>query len=435
MHRPQVVFFYQHFWPDSPPYANLLRVIGSGLVTAGFAVDMLTAQPSYKASDRRTTQRSKDDVDRIAVTRLSLLPGSRRLGAVRLAGKALFPLRALCVLVARRLRGRRADVVVAATIPPVLNGLCALVGARLTGARFVYHLQDIYPEVGAAGGLWPERSLRHRLLRHLDGFISRRADRCVVLSEDMHVSLVARGVASERVVIINNFLLSSFATSDAAEPVNSNDVAATTAPGRRRIVFAGNLGRFQALDALLSGFLLHVEQSNSLELHFLGEGAIKEQLVSRAGASPHVHFHGHVDFDIAARFIENCDAGIVSIGEGVHRYAYPSKTLSYLGLGIPLLVCVEENSSLAEEVRTFELGVVCGERTPEAVARAFAELATWLDERPAPHESIANFVEQHVSADAAVDRWSSMIASVVAPGAAVSPSASRSTTATSGKTE
>ena len=47
-----ILFFYQHFWPDSPPYANMLRAIGGHLQQQGHAVTVLTGEPSYKTSDR-----------------------------------------------------------------------------------------------------------------------------------------------------------------------------------------------------------------------------------------------------------------------------------------------------------------------------------------------------------------------------------------------
>ena len=410
---PRVVLFYQHFWPDSPPYANMLRVIGGGLARAGFAVHMLTAQPSYKASDRQAAHAARETIDGIAVRRLAAIPGSARVTAIRLLGKVLFPPRALLSLLAMRLRGEVPDVVVAATIPPVLNGLCALAGARLTGARFVYHLQDIYPEIGAAGGLWPEESLRHRVLRALDGFVSRRADRCVVLSDDMRRALVERGVRTERVAVVNNFMLEAFEPIEGGVPDVSPTSADDEAPGRRRVVFAGNLGRFQALERLLEAFLAHARVSDGIELHFLGDGAIRERLETMANGADGVHFHGHVDFGVAARFIERCDAGIVSIGEGIHRYAYPSKTLTYLGLGVPVLVLVEDESSLALEVREHGLGVGIGDRSPEALTAGFAELESWLDEHPDASRTVLAHAARRASPAAAVERWRTLLGELV----------------------
>jgi len=427
----RVVFFYQHFWPDSPPYANLLRAIGAGLSSPGgvgsqrLVVEMLTAQPSYKATDRSRRLPAHELVDRISVTRLALLPGSSRFTPLRLLGKLLFPLRALLVLIIRRLRGERPDVIVAATIPPVLNGLCALTAARIVGARFVYHLQDVYPEIGAAAGLWPERSLRHRVLRKLDTLVAQRADRCVVLSDDMRDSLIARGVPAQKVSIINNFMLEPFDSPegrvvdrlDAGKVADLSEGAdgSEASNARRQLVFAGNLGRFQALETVLTAFLDHAATSDAFDLHFLGDGVVKDALLARAGDSSRVHFHGHVDFVEASRFIARCDAGIVSIGEGVHRYAYPSKTLTYLGLGVPVFVLVETESSLARDVREHDLGVTCGERSIEALVDAFGALERWLDSDADAQASVRRYVEAHTASGTVIERWRDLLVDLSSP--------------------
>jgi len=40
----------------------------------------------------------------------------------------------------------------------------------------------------------------------------------------------------------------------------------------------------------------------------------------------------------------------VSLSPGLIRYVYPSKTFGYLAAGVPLLVCVEHDSELAQTV-------------------------------------------------------------------------------------
>ena len=406
----KVLFFYQHFWPDSPPYANMLRVIAAGLAEAGHEASVLTAQPSYKAEDRAGRSPARERLDGVDVRRLAPLALSGRVPLLRTIGKALFPLRASLATIAARLRGERQDVIVAATIPPVVNGLSALLAARLSGARFVYHLQDIYPEIGAAGGLWRAGSWRHRLLLALDTFTARHADRCVVLSEDMRSSLVARGLDDGHVVVLNNFMLSDFGS----PTTNSSAVRAAAdvvlgSSGRRRIVFAGNLGRFQGLETVLEGFLSLDAERLGLELHFLGEGAVTDTLRQLAGDDARVRFHGHLPFRSASRLIEACDAGIVSIAPDIYRYAYPSKTLTYLGLGVPVLAVVEPTSALAAEIRRHRLGVVVEERTSEGLARAFTALALWLDSEEADRVRIRDHARAASSAAVALVHWRSLI--------------------------
>lgn len=424
--RISVLFFYQHFWPDSPPYAAMLRSIGSRLNGHGIKVGILTAQPSYKPINFELKCASRETLDFIEVKRLSTLPGAKRIRAIALLGKVLFPIRGVFVVVGRKLLGDRPDVIVAATIPPVLNGACGLLAARIAGAKFVYHMQDIYPEIGVAGGIWSRASIRYKFLYSIDAYIARRADACVVLSKDMQNSLIERGVRKTSTHIINNFMLESFDKdkSSGNNNIDSLPQIASASDEREqpvkqvvdrsyRIVFAGNIGRFQALEQLLDAFMDEQCQHLPLELHFLGDGAVKAELQTQAGNSSAVHFHGHVPFEKAAKFIQECDAGIVSISPDVIKYAYPSKTLSYLGLGVPLFAVVEQQSELASDIENENLGVVCKGLSKEALVESYQKLAVWLDDNKNSSDRIEQHAKRSGSPSAATEKWKQLIDKIV----------------------
>ena len=405
-----VLFFYQHFWPDSPPYANMLRAIGAHLSEQDYTPGMLTGEPSYKTTDRSDRVVATEVVDGIQVRRLRLLPGARSVNVLRLLSKAIWPVRALGVVLWDAIRGKRQDVIVSATIPPVANGLCGLLAARLTGAKFVYHLQDIYPEIGSAGGLWSERSLRHRLLLVLDSYTCRMADRCVVLSQDMADALIKRKVSSSKVHIINNFMLVSFdadqATESAVPPAPEN---LPGAQGRFRLVFAGNLGRFQGLEALVQAYLALPQIHDDLELHFLGEGAAMQALLNLANDHPRVFFHGHRPFDQASGFMSMCDAGVVSIQPDIFRYAYPSKTLSYVGQGLPVFALVEQESALAREVVDLEIGVSASNTDEQALQKGFEDLVLFLRSDANDRDRIRRLTDSLYSHPVAMKHWTNLM--------------------------
>lgn len=407
-----VLFFYQHFWPDSPPYANMLRAIGSHLGEGEHTVSVLTGEPSYKAVDREGRIEGIDTVDGVKIRRLRLLTGSRKLRPILMLTKAVWPVRALFVVLWAAFKGQRQDVIVAATIPPVVNGLCGLVAAKLTGAKFIYHLQDIYPEIGSAGGLWNDDSFRHRVLLALDSFTCRRADQCIVLSQDMADALEKRGVPKTNARIINNFMLVGFDSTKSESPDTSR-IEATEhledAQGRLRVVFAGNLGRFQGLEVLLRAYLGLPDLHTEIELHFLGEGAAMQTLVDMAHECRSVFFHGHRPFEQASALMADCDAGIVSIQPDVFRFAYPSKTLSYLGQGLPIFALVEEQSVLAREIAELQLGVSASNDDVDAVMNGFLELWNFLRSDANDRIRIRQITDSLYSRPVAMNHWTSLM--------------------------
>jgi len=223
----------------------------------------------------------------------------------------------------------------------------------------------------------------------------------------MRQALAARGMDTQHVVLINNFMLKNFSLDADVEAVSptSSKQADLQAAKRSKLVFAGNLGRFQGLDDLLDAFLDLDKSKCKLDLHFLGEGAMASILKEKAANAENIFFHGHKPFEEASHFISDCDAGIVSIQPDVYRYAYPSKTLTYLGLGVPVLAVVEPESGMAKDIVKNELGIVSKGRSRQELQAAFMELSQWLKHEQNRSEKVSAWFNENATADAAFARW------------------------------
>ncbi|MEM7239742.1 MAG: hypothetical protein AAF501_18200, partial [Pseudomonadota bacterium] len=112
----------------------------------------------------------------------------------------------------------------------------------------------------------------------------------------------------------------------------------------------------------------------ALELLFLGNGTAEAGLKARWGEHRQVRFWPFIPFADAREVIRQADIGLVSLAPDIYRVSYPSKVLTYLGLGVPLLALVEPDSRLAGTIRDEGLGAVPAARTPAAVADATASL-------------------------------------------------------------
>ena len=166
---------------------------GSGRAARGYGhrVTVLTCQPSYnRAVVERAPARERLRTG-VTVRRWPVLD-DRRSSALKLVNLAWFCLRLALAMP----RLGRVDVVMAASTPPVVLAATASWLARRKAADFVYHQQDIYPEVTV--GLGEEGWPAGRLVRRLDARTDRSASRVVVLSRDMGETIARRGVCRRR---------------------------------------------------------------------------------------------------------------------------------------------------------------------------------------------------------------------------------------------
>ena len=297
----------------------------------------------------------------------------------------------------------RPDVVTASTFPPVLAAYTAGLAARLAGAKFVYHMQDIHPEVSELGGGMMGRGIFAKIFRHLDNRTLKRAAGIVVLSDDMSATLERRGLGPLPVHVINNFAL------DSGAPLGPPPAEFAKPDGIRRVIFAGNLGRFQNLPLLSEGIARCFDAHPDLQLFFLGDGKALADLKAKWADHPQVGFAPFLPLDQAKPLIAEAEIGLVSLSEKIYTVAYPSKLLTYLGLGVPVLALTEPESELAQSLTAAGVARVPDAPTPEAIEDALSALLTSSPDR----RDIVAWYDATFSRSLASKKWRAVLANAM----------------------
>jgi len=399
--EPHVILIHRYFWPDSPPYALMLRSIAETLGENGFRVSVVTAQPSYGASSAHRRVPVRQTEGGVAIRRLPLLPERKTQLARRMVNLVAFAVQASVQV----LRADNPQVVMAATTPPVLVAWMTSLAARARGAAFVYHNQDIYPEVlgPAPGGM---KRLLQSLVRRLDTATGKRAAKVVVLSRDMAATWQGRGLSHSGTVTINNF----FDVNDEAGVDNAPVLAVSPrAHGKRRLVFAGNVGHFQDLAGLVRA--VRDVDDDRLELIVVGDGAALEEC--QRAASDHTRFIGRCAPAVAQAWIESADACVVSLHAGVIPFVYPSKTFAYLAAGVPLFVRVEPDSELGERVIENELGWVVSPADAMGLNRSLRAFASAEEATLVGMRERATAVSLAHNREATLGDWTDLFRSLI----------------------
>lgn len=391
-----VLVIYRHFKPDSPPYAMMLSEIAGKLADAGHRITVLCEKPCYKESDFSKSEFDEYDHPGVEVIRLARVPFADKNRIAKMLGQALFAPRALLSCVFLLLRRRKFDLVWTATIPPVIQGLVGRIAAKLHRSRFLYHCQDLYPELAVHMGMIEKSSLLDNLGRSIERKNRRAANPLVTLSDDM-ADTAADLAKPQSLVIINNFSLTDQITS----PPEAHSA------GKTRFIFAGNLGRFQQLPSIVEATRL-LDEDFSAEVCFMGTGSAEKALRQLSSDDDMITMLPHQELERAVEIIGSYDVGLVSLEPGVYKYAFPSKTMTYWGAGLPIIAIVEPESRLADTCRTEEVGIVVPPGDKIALRDAMSELASNSDLRLAMSRN-ASRLASDLSRDAILKRWVELI--------------------------
>jgi len=242
------------------------------------------------------------------------------------------------------LLGPKPDVIICQTDPP-LSPIAACLVAFLRRTKFVCYLQDIYPDIAVQCGKVRE-GFFIKVLRKFLVWCYCRADRIVVVSNDMRDWLRSHGVDAGKVVVIQNWV-----DTEAIFPIKENNAfrAEHLLDGKFVVMYSGNVGQTQRFDMLLDAAERLKENENVIFM-IVGGGVRQQQVkdkVDQRGLT-NVKFLDYQPKSRLAHSLSAADLQVVMLDHKMTRLMMPSKLYSALAAGTPVLGIGNPDSHLAE---------------------------------------------------------------------------------------
>lgn len=244
------------------------------------------------------------------------------------------------------------------TDPPVLVPFVVMIYAKLFKASYVYHLQDIHPE--AANVVFPVRPVLLKTLRWLDSITMRHADDLITITSEMAEVIRERSRTLAPLTLMEN-------------PAVSFEHVDVTKVKKQGFSFCGNAGRLQRIPLVISAIERYLKQGGQYEFAFAGGGVYADALKNLGERYPQVHYHGNVSATQAAQINADYLWALLPIEDEVTRYAFPSKSSSYVFSGACILAICGSETSVAQWVVSNKLGL-CVEPNAEALAETFRKI-------------------------------------------------------------
>jgi glycosyltransferase involved in cell wall biosynthesis len=394
----RILLLNQYFWPDRAATAQLLMDLAEDLSARGHRVTALTGRGGY-APGREGRLPRREEHQGVAIRRVFSTDFGRRTRLGRLCDYLTF-LAAAAVAVAA---GPRQDVVVALSTPPLLALLGLL--ARWRGARFVYKVEDLYPDVAVALGELAERSAGTRLLAALSRRVLARADRVVALDQAMARSLEARG--ARRVTVIPNWSDGAAIWPDPEAGAHFRRDHGISA-GALVVLYSGNLGLAHRFDAVTAA--VHRLAAGPMEVLFLFVGGgprLPDVQTALAGQST-VRFLPYQPRERLGELYNGADLHLVTLRDEVAGLLSPSKYPAALSAGKPVLLVGGQGSDLFREVTARGVGWAVP-HDPAAVTTALEKAATDRPGLARRGRRARELFEERYSRTAATIRWAELL--------------------------
>ncbi len=268
--------------------------------------------------------------------------------------------------------------IIIAPSPPLTIGLCACLIGMLHRAPYIYNVQEIYPDIAIRLGAVRNRRVIDLLYR-LEKFVYSKASAVTVIASRMREQLLKKGVSSNKVQVIPNFV----DVSDLAPLKKDNDFSRKHNLSNQFVInYAGNMGPAQGLEHFIDAANILKEEAGVCFL-MMGDGTLRESLQQRIEGYNlgNCIFLPYQPYSLMAQAYAASDLCLVSQAIETGFEAVPSKVYRIMACARPVLAVTDQNSDLARLVSEASCGAFVlpgsAEVLAEMIMRAYRNQQEW----------------------------------------------------------
>lgn len=272
------------------------------------------------------------------------------------------------------LKAGKADVVIT-TSPPPLVSISGWLIARMKGAKLVYDVRDIWPDVALEMNSFSENSLFCKVFRWITNFMYRHSDMVTTVSpgkiEKIRGKLPEK--MREKVYLVGN----GFDESILEQVVDLDIISKYSLKDKFTCVYIGNVGLAQGLNVLLD-VAAHTKHPDVQFLVF-GTGAERDALEQRVEKEnlKNVKFCGVIPHEKVRTVLQAAQISFIPLKNAKMRDSIPTKVYEALGIGCPVLLVADGDA--CDIVDECGLGRCISPDTPHMVTRVFDEMVDHYD--------------------------------------------------------
>ena len=400
----KVAFLSLIFPPDSVSTAQIMGELAVELKKLGHELIVLTTTPHYNRDVEAESKQPlypywgkllrKSTFNGISVYHIIMPKKSKYLGA-RFIPFLYFH---IFSCIAGMVVFKKPDVMIVPS-PPITLGVCAWILSQFQRAKFIYNVQEIYPDCAINLGAIRNR-LIIRLLYKLEAFVYSRAAAVTVIAPNMAQCLSEKGIPSHKIRVIPNFV----DINDMCPLPRDNEFSRQYNVHNKFVVsYAGNIGPAQDMETFIK--CAHILK-NRQDIHFMmiGDGMLRDRLKEKAERLKlhNVAFIPYQPYSLVPQIYAASDLCLVPQLSEITSSAIPSKVYRIMACGRPVLAATKSQSDLAQLVANARCGFVVksgsAESYAEAIIKAFKRQDLLCSMRKAGRDYVVeNYTREAIS--------------------------------------
>jgi len=359
-----------NYWPEETGIGAFTTYRAEYLAAAGHDVTVCTTFPYYpewKVPQRYSGQLGQTEMrNGVRIVRsYAYIPNPVRT-AKRIVHEATFILG--CFL--RALTQKRPDVLLVIS-PPLGLGPAAIVLSRFWRIPYVFDVEDLQPDAAAELKMLPSWALN--FLYRVERSAYKHAALVSTLTHGMRDRIVSRGVPAQKVELFEPRADESLLDLDQDEANAFRRKYGLE--GKFLVTHSGNMGFKQALGVIVEAAALNRQEDSTVFL-LVGDGAERENIEGRVAQLRlgNVRLLPLLEANEFRGLLGASDLCLVTQQKSVSDIVFPSKVVTYLTAGRPVLGSVNGKSEVARVICESGAGRIVEPENAEALLMAIHEL-------------------------------------------------------------
>lgn len=256
--------------------------------------------------------------------------------------------------------------------PPLTIGFLNVIIAKLKGAKVIYNVQEIYPDLLIEeGGLKSGSAIS--FLKWMERFVYNKSNTTTTIDKIFYDTIVPRFKDKSKLHIIPNFV-----DTDIYKPIEKSTLELNKElfPDTEsiKVMYAGNIGIAQDWEPLIA--LADELKNDTVEFFVIGEGAEKERLIQEKTDKKldKLHILPYQPRELMPSLLAYSDIQFIFMSPDTEGHGFPSKVYTIMACVKPLIVISGKNTPIINFLKDKDCAYLLTERDLKANVAKMADV-------------------------------------------------------------
>lgn len=265
---------------------------------------------------------------------------------------------------------KRPDIILTPS-PPLTSGLIAILLAKLKGAKTIYNVQEIYPDLLINLG-YLKNTFLVNFLKRLERFVYNSSNAVTTIDKQFYNIIKPRIKQENSLHVIPNFVDTDLYVTESSAKLPAEFLSK---PGFTNMLYAGNIGLAQEWDLVLN--LAKEIRDESITIWIIGEGVKKEYLKSQIEKHnlSNIKLLPYQDRKYMPAINLFADFHFIAMDKSMENDGFPSKVYSIMASGRPMVIVSSENTPITSFLKETETALLVTDHSLSGFKDAVLKLA------------------------------------------------------------